>query len=212
MQTVKPESVGLSSSRLERLKPVMQAYVDRGTFAGIVTLIARQGQVAHLEAFGWQDLETKSPMTANTIFRIYSMTKPITSTAVMMLCEQGKLRLADPLSRYLPEFKEARVMVARPDGNYDLVPARREITIHDLLTHSGGLSYGSDEHSALDKLYRETIQQLDNEPEQVLEKWMQGLRARPPAAGFPARHGLPLQLFDRCAGLYRPVGLRAALR
>ena len=126
MQTVKPESVGLSSSRLNRLKPVMQAYVDQGTFAGIVTLIARKGQVAHLEAFGWQDLETKRPMTAETIFRIYSMSKPITSAAAMMLCEEGHLRLADPVSRYLPEFKDARVMVAHPDGSYDLVPARRE--------------------------------------------------------------------------------------
>ena len=186
MQTVKPESVRLSSSRLERLKPVMQAYVDRGTFAGIVTLIARHGQIAHLEAFGWQDLETRSPMTANTIFRIYSMSKPVTSTAVMMLCEQGKLRLADPLSRYLPEFKEARVMVARPDGSYDLVPARREVTVHDLLTHSGGLSYGSDEHSALDKLYREVLQRIDNETEPVLEKWMQAFaRARLPLAFQP---------------------------
>ena len=186
MQTVKPESVGLSSSRLACLKPVMQAYVERGSFAGIVTLIARQGQVAHLEAFGWQDLETRQPMTADTIFRIWSMTKPVTSTAVMMLCEQGKLRLADPLSRYLPDFKDVRVMVAHPDGSYDLVPARREVTVHDLLTHSGGLSYGSDEHSALDKLYRETLQTLDKEVEPVLEKWMQAFaRARLPLAFQP---------------------------
>ena len=155
MQTITPETVGLSSSRLARLRPVMKAYLNKGTFAGIVTLIARKGQVAHLEAFGWQDLENKLPMKVDTIFRIYSMTKPVTSAAVMMLCEEGKLRLADPLSRYLPEFKDARVMAARPDGGYDLVPAHREITLHDLLTHSGGLSYGSDEHSALDKLYRE---------------------------------------------------------
>ena len=186
MQTVKPESVGLSSARLERLKPVMQCYVDQGIFAGIVTLIARRGQVAHLEAFGWQELVTRRPMTADTIFRIYSMSKPVTSTAAMLLCEQGRLRLADPLSRFLPEFKDARVMVARPDGSYDLVPAHREITIHDLLTHSGGLSYGSDEHSALDKLYRETLQTLDKEVEPVLEKWMQAFaRAHLPLAFQP---------------------------
>ena len=92
----------------------MQQYVERGSFAGIVTLIARQGQVAHLQAFGWQELETKRPMSADTIFRIYSMSKPITSTAAMMLCEEGRLRLADPVSRYLPEFKDARVMVGAP--------------------------------------------------------------------------------------------------
>ena len=186
MQTVKPESVGLSSARLERIKPVMQRYVDQGTFSGIVTLIARQGQVAHLETFGWQELATKRPMTADTIFRIYSMSKPITSAAAMLLCEEGCLRLADPLSLYLPEFKDARVMVSHPDGSYDLVPAHREVTIHDLMTHSGGFSYGSDEHSALDMLYRATLQRLDHEVEPVLEKWMQAFaQARLPLAFQP---------------------------
>lgn len=186
MQTVKPEMVGLSSSRLERIKTSMQGYVDRGTFAGILTLVARQGRVAHLETFGWQDLESKRPISADTIFRIYSMSKPITSAAAMLLCEEGRLRLWDPVWRYLPEFKNAQVMAARPDGGYDLVPARREVTVHDLMTHSGGLSYGSDEHSALDKLYRETLQRLDQESEQVLEKWMQGFaRARLPLAFQP---------------------------
>jgi CubicO group peptidase (beta-lactamase class C family) len=191
MQTVTPETVGLSTSRLERIQPVMQAYVDKGTFAGILTLIARQGQVAHLETFGWQDLETRRPISPDTIFRIYSMSKPITSAAAMMLCEQGKLRLADPVSRYLPEFKEVRVMVAPPGGNYaggnyELVPARREVTLHDLMTHSGGLSYGFDEHSALDRLYRETIRNLDAGSEQTLEYWIQGFaRARLPLAFQP---------------------------
>ncbi len=186
MQTVKPESVGLSSARLERLKGVMQQYVDKGIFAGIVTLIARQGQVAQLESFGWQDLETKRPMNAGTIFRIYSMSKPVTSAAAMILCEEGRLRLSDPLSRYLPEFKDARVMVSRGGADYDLVPARREINLHDLLTHSGGLSYGSDEQSPLDRLYRETLERIDKEEEPVLEKWMQAFaRARLPLAFHP---------------------------
>jgi CubicO group peptidase (beta-lactamase class C family) len=186
MQTVKPETVGLSSSRLERIKPTMQAYVDRGTFAGILTLVARQGQVAHLETFGWQDLETRRPVTADTIFRIYSMSKPITSVAAMLLVEEGRLRLWDPVSRYLPDFKDAQVMVYRPDGGYDLVPARREMTVHDLMTHSGGLSYGFDERSALDSLYRQTARRLDAEPVQTLEGWMQGFaRARLPLAFQP---------------------------
>jgi CubicO group peptidase (beta-lactamase class C family) len=182
MQTVKPESVGLSTARLGRIKPAMQGYVDRGTFAGFVTLIARKGKVAHLECAGWQEIETKRPMAADTIFQIYSMSKPITSAAAMMLCEEGRLRLADPVSRYIPEFKEFRVMALRPDGGYDLVPARREMTVHDLMTHSGGLSYGFDERSALDKLYRETLPRIDKETEPVLEKWMQAF----------ARAGLPL--------------------
>lgn len=186
MQTVKPESIRLSSSRLNRLNGVMQAYVDQGTFAGIVTLIARKGEVAHLEAFGWQELERKRPMTPETIFRIYSMSKPITTVAAMLLCEEGRLRLWDPVSRYLPEFKDARVMVAHPDGNYDLVPARREVTVHDLLTHSGGLSYGFDENSALDRLYRETLERIDKETEPTLEKWVQAFaHARLPLAFQP---------------------------
>jgi len=186
MQIVMPESVGLSSARLERLNQVMQQYIERGTFAGIVTLIARKGRVAHLQAFGCQELETKRPMTAESIFRIYSMSKPITSTAAMMLCEEGRLRLADPVSRYIPEFKELQVMAARPDGSYELVPARREMTVHDLMTHSGGLSYGSNEHSALDQLYRLTLQRLDTQVEPVLEKWMQAFaQARLPLAFQP---------------------------
>ncbi len=186
MQIVKPETVGLSSSRLERINPAMQGYVDKGTFAGILTLVARQGQVAHLETFGWQDLESQRPISLDTIFRIYSMSKPITSAAAMLLCEEGRLRLWDPVSRYLPEFKDAQVMAAHPDGSYDLVPARREMTVHDLMTHSGGLSYGSDEHSTLDSLYRETIRRLDAEPVQTLEQWIQAFaRARLPLAFQP---------------------------
>jgi CubicO group peptidase (beta-lactamase class C family) len=186
MQIVAPEGVGLSSARLERLGKVMQQYIDRGSFAGIVTLIARKGQVAHLQSFGVQDLETRRAMSAETIFRIYSMTKPITSTAAMMLCEEGKLRLADPVSRYIPEFKDAQVMAARSDGGYDLVPARREMTIHDLMTHSGGLSYGDDQQSALDQLYRTTLQHLDEQVEPVLEKWVQTFaEARLPLAFQP---------------------------
>jgi CubicO group peptidase (beta-lactamase class C family) len=198
MQTVTPESVGLSSTRLERLKSAMQQYVDRGTFAGIVTLISRHEQVAHLGTFGAQDLESGRPMAPDTIFRIYSMTKPITSAAVMILCEEGRLRLCDPLSRYLPEFKDARVMVSRGGADYDLVLACREITLHDLITHSGGIGYGSDEHSALDQLYRETLARIEKEVEPVLEKQVQAFaRARLPLAFHPGtgfRYSLSIDL------------------
>jgi CubicO group peptidase (beta-lactamase class C family) len=170
MQTVKPESVGLSSARLRRLGEVMQDYVDRQAFAGMVTLVARGGQVAYLEAFGWQELECRRPMAPDTIFRIYSMTKPITSAAVMMLCEEGRLRLVDPVSQYIPDFKDLNVMVPRGGSDYDLVPANREVTIHDLMTHSGGLSYGFEAHSVLDRMYRETLARIEKEVEPVLEK------------------------------------------
>ena len=186
IQTVLPETVGLSSARLERLKTAMQAYIDKGIFAGISTLISRHGQVAQLECFGWQDLETRRPITPETIFCIYSMTKPITSAAAMILSEEGRLRLADPLSRYIPEYKDARVMVSRGGADYDLVPAAREITVHDLFTHSGGISYGADNHSALDQLYRDTLGRIDKEVEPIMEKQIQAFaQARLPLAFHP---------------------------
>ncbi len=188
MQTVKPESVGMSSDRLLRLGEVMQSYIDRQAIAGMTALVARHGQVAFLEALGWQDMEEQRPMSLDTIFRIYSMTKPITSAAVMMLCEEGRLRLVDPVWRHIPEFKDLKVMVPRSGCDYDLVPARREVTIHDLMTHSGGLSYGDDEHSALDELYRTTLDRLDAEGEPALEKRVKALAELPlafqPGSGF----------------------------
>jgi CubicO group peptidase (beta-lactamase class C family) len=200
MNIVSPETVSMSSTRLERIGPVMQAYVDQGTFAGIVTLIARQGQVAHLGCYGWQDLESKPPMAEDTIFSIYSMTKPVTSTAVMILAEEGRLRLADPLSRYIPEFKDLKVMMPRGGSDYDLVPAAREVTLHDLLTHSGGFSYGSDEHSPLDMLYRETLARLEKEVEPVLEKQVRAFaEARLPLAFQPGtgfRYSLSIDLLS----------------
>jgi CubicO group peptidase (beta-lactamase class C family) len=170
MQIVRPESVGLSSARLQRLSRVMQQYVDRQMFAGMVTLVARKGQVAHLEAFGWQERETNRPMALDTIFRIYSMTKPITSAALMMLAEEGKLRLSDPVTRYIPDFKDLKVMVARGGSDYDLVPANRPITLHDLATHTAGLSYGFDPQSVLDGLYRKLFERMDRDVEPELEK------------------------------------------
>jgi CubicO group peptidase (beta-lactamase class C family) len=188
MNLVSPESVGLSSARLERIRPVMQRYVDQQQIAGLVTLIARRGQVAYLEALGWQELETRTPMTPDALFRIYSMTKPITSVAVMMLAEAGQIRLSDPVARYIPAFKDAPVMVARGGFAYDLVPARRPITLHDLLTHTAGLSYGFDLHSALDDLYRQTVGQLMRGPALSLEKWVMALSRLPlafqPGTGF----------------------------
>lgn len=174
MQTVQPEMVGLSSSRLEKVKCTMQAYVDQHKFAGIITLVARHGQVAHLEKFGWQEIETQRPMAFDTIFRLHSMTKPITSTAAMMLVEEDKMHLNDPVSRYIPAFKEAKVMVARNGCDYDLVHAMREMTVHDLCTHTAGLSYGIDEYSALDELYRKEFWDiLDKQADVTLEDMIQ---------------------------------------
>ncbi len=168
---VTPESVGLSSERLGRIRRAMQGYLERGELAGMITLVARHGQVCHLETQGWSDREANRLMEHEDIFRIYSMTKPITSVGVMMLIEEGRLRLTDPLASFIPAFKEMKVYQPRGNADYDLVPARRAITIHDLLTHTAGLSYGFDEHSVVDEMYRKHIwERIDKDPEMNLEK------------------------------------------
>jgi CubicO group peptidase (beta-lactamase class C family) len=138
LPTAAPESVGISSERLARLHAGMQAYVDRKEVGGIVTLIARDGKVVDVHASGFRDVEAQTPMRPDTIFRIASMTKPITSVAVMMLQEEGKLLLTDPVSKFIPAFKGQRVI---GEGGVT-APARREMTVRDLLSHRSGLSYG----------------------------------------------------------------------
>lgn len=141
-----PESVGLSSARLQRVENAMQQYVANKQIAGAVVLVARKGTIAYMKSAGLQDIETKKPMQDNTIFRIASMTKPITSVAVMMLLEEGRFRLDDPLHKYLPEFKDMKVLVdatvTNGKANADsLAAAKRPITIRHLLTHTAGFTY-----------------------------------------------------------------------
>ncbi len=139
LPTAKPEDVGVSSEKVGELSRYMQSLVDEGKIAGGVTMMARHGKVIHLEAVGMADREAGTPMQTDSIFRIASMTKPITSVAVMMLWEQGKLGLDDPVSKYIPEFKKMKVLV-----NIDPLktePAKREITIRHLLTHTAGFAY-----------------------------------------------------------------------
>jgi CubicO group peptidase (beta-lactamase class C family) len=144
------EAVGMSAKRLERIGPVMQAYVDRGVYAGIVTLIARRGRVVHAGQFGWRDREAGSAMTADAIFRLYSMTKPIVCVALMTLIEEGRFRLIDPVARYIPSFGAVKVMDA--DGR--LIDPVRPMMVRDLMTHMSGLSYHFVEESALGKMYQ----------------------------------------------------------
>lgn len=143
-----PEEVGLSSQRLQRVHAVLQGYIDRGEIAGSVALVARRGKVVHFEAQGVADLESRRAMQTDAIFRLASMTKPVTSLAVMMLQEEGKLLLDDPVSKYLPEFKSPKVAIANAPNErfgpgYRLVPAESEITIRQLLSHTAGLASGS---------------------------------------------------------------------
>ncbi|MFN8484640.1 MAG: serine hydrolase domain-containing protein [Anaerolineae bacterium] len=142
LETVTPEAVGLSSARLGRVTDLMRRYVDEGKLAGLVGVIWRSGAVAYAEAVGQRDIEAGTPMTLDTIFRIASMTKPITSVAVMMLYEEGRFQLNDPISRYLPELGAMQVMVGGTPEAPLLEPTARPVTVHDLFTHTGGLAYG----------------------------------------------------------------------
>jgi CubicO group peptidase (beta-lactamase class C family) len=146
LPTAKPEDVGMSSERLARVHDAVHKAIEAGEVAGVVTLVARRGKVVHFEAEGYADIATKKPMRTDNIFRLASMSKPITAVAVMMLVEEGKLRLTDPVAQYIPEFKGlTKVAVAKPggaEGSYDLVDVSRPITIRDLLTHGSGLMSG----------------------------------------------------------------------
>ena len=138
-----PAASRLSAERLRRLGEALQAYVDQGRIAGAVIRIQQDGRDVYSEAFGWRDKEARDPMREDSIFRIASQTKALTSVAAMMLMEEGKLLLDDPVGKHLPEWTRTTVGIARPDGGYDAVPAKRPITIRDLMTHTAGLSYGA---------------------------------------------------------------------
>lgn len=152
METVTPESVGLSSARLRRLDAGMQRYVDCGQAAGLVTVVARHGRVAHLGVYGQMDLAAARPMRPDVIFRIFSMTKPVTSLAVLMLYEEGLFHLQYPVSLFLPELADLRVLSNQMDSGSEWVALERPITIHDLLTHTSGLAYGLDALTPVDAL------------------------------------------------------------
>jgi CubicO group peptidase (beta-lactamase class C family) len=135
-----PAQAGFSAERLGRIHAVLQASVDRKEFAGINVAIARRGKIAYFDSFGFQDLEEKKPMRPDTIFRMFSMTKPITSAAVMMLYEEGKFLLDDPVSKYAPAFANLKVLAREGGNSADVVDLERPLTVHHLLTHTSGLS------------------------------------------------------------------------
>jgi len=153
--TITPEKVGLSSDTLELAVLKMQEYVDSGKLAGIATLIMKNGKMVHQERYGFADIENQKPIEEGTIFRIFSMTKPITAVALMTLYDQGKFQLDDKVSEYIPEFKGALVYTPDEDS-FKLEPQNNEMTIRHLLTHTSGITYGWDQNSYVDSLYRVT--------------------------------------------------------
>jgi len=137
-----PAKAGMDPAQLGRLSARMKAFVDKGTIAGAVTLIQRHGAVALLDAVGYQDLENKKPMAADTIFQIMSMTKPVTAIGIMMLAEEGKLSVSDPVEKHLPEFRGLWMVESRGEKSLILKRPSRSITLRDLLTHTSGMNSG----------------------------------------------------------------------
>jgi len=162
------EELGFSGERLDRITSMLKADAEKGTIPGAVLLVARHGKLAVFEAVGVRDPQTKAPMTKDTIFRIYSMTKPITSVAAMMLFEEGRLKLDDPVAKYIPSLGGLKVAVEKRDASggppaVELIAARRDMNIHDLLRHSAGLTYGFFGEGAVKKMYADA-KILDGDP------------------------------------------------
>ena len=152
LSATRPERAGMSTDRLARIGTLMQAYVDQEAIAGSVTLVARKGKIVHFEPTGVLNFDTGEPMQKDSLFRIYSMSKPITSVAAMLLFEQGKFQLDDPIANYLPEFSNVKVLV-----NGNLVNPDHAPTIRELLSHTAGLTYGIFNNTEVDELYREAL-------------------------------------------------------
>jgi CubicO group peptidase (beta-lactamase class C family) len=226
--TARPEEVGLSSDRLRRIGDTIQRRITAGDISGAVTLVARKGRVAHLEAHGEMDRESKKPMTPDAVFRLASMTKPIIGVAVLMLMEEGKVRLSDPVSRFIPEFKELKVAVevTRPPGPaaraegpaFYTVPAAREITVRDLLTHTSGLVSGGVSATEAAKIERKTTDTLATYLPKLTSvplAFQPGSRwAYSPGAGFDTlgrivevASGQPLDQFLR-QRVFGPLGMK----
>ena len=151
---VSPESLGLSSSRLDRVADYLKEYVDSGKLPGYLVVVSRRGQPAYLHRYGLRDVEAQAPVKEDTIFRIYSMSKPITSVAAMSLYERGVFQLDNPVSAFIPELKGLEVFQAGDRDHYRTVPAEHEMTIRDLLTHTSGLTYGFMNIHPVDAMYR----------------------------------------------------------
>lgn len=208
MKLSKPESLGFSSARLERIHKVTQRYVDEGKFAGIVTLLARRGKVFHFEAVGKQEIENNRPMQKDTLFRIYSMTKPITTTAAMMLFEEGAFRLGDPVAKYIPEFGESKVFVRQGYAGLVLESQSSPMTIRQLMTHTAGLSYGFMQDSPVEEMYRQLQPFFRNDPTsaEVVAQWAAIPLIQQPGKGW--RYSVASDVLGRVVEVLSGMSLR----
>lgn len=222
-----PASAGFSEDRLARIDRFVQGYIDRGQINGLTALVARNGKVVYHKAFGYSNMEQRTPMQRNQIFRIASMTKPVVSVAAMMLYEEGKFNLDDPLSKYIPAFKNPKVLATyqASDTTYTTVPAKSEITVRQILNHTSGIGYaqiGSAEANAI--YYKHRINGGIGTPQSTLadminrlatlplfhhpgEKFLYGLNTDVLGYFVEVVSGLPL---DRYLDekIFRPLGMR----
>ena len=191
LPTATPEEVGFSSQRLARVTEVIKGEIARGRYPGAVAIVARRGKIAYYEALGQRDPQSGAPMTKDAIFRLYSMTKPFTSVAAMMLVEDGRMLLNDPVSKYLPKLRNLQVSVPQLDPQngritYVLVPSEREITIQDLLRHTSGLVYGVfTSHGGVKQAYaKEGVDWYDVTPAEQIDRLARVPLARQPGSAW----------------------------
>jgi CubicO group peptidase (beta-lactamase class C family) len=197
-----PASLGFSAERLARIGPTIQREIEKGQYPGAVMLVARKGKVVYFEGVGQLDSASGKPMTKDAIFRLYSMTKPYTSVAIMMLMEEGKLRVTDPVSKYIPAFANLQVSVPATDPytgatKYVNVPVDREINIQDLLRHTSGFVYGMfTSHPKVKELYaKEGVDWKDVTPEEQIERLAKVPLAHQPGTTF--EYGLSTDVLGR---------------
>lgn len=218
-----PSEVGLSEERLSRLDQVFTDYVTDQKMAGSVILVARRDKIAYYKSFGFRDVESKSKMQKDAIFRIASQTKAIVSVGIMILQEEGKLLIQDPAGKFIPEFNETTVAVPNENGGYEVVPARRKITIRDLLTHTSGLGYGNGQAKELwaeaemqgwyfahrNEPILETVKRMASLPmdTQPGEKWIYGYSIDVLGAIIEVASGMPLDEFLKTK-IFDPLGMK----
>jgi CubicO group peptidase (beta-lactamase class C family) len=226
LRPARPESVGLSSARLASLDAALQGEVDAGRKAGLVALVARRGQVVHLKAYGMAERESGTKMTTEHLFRLYSMTKPVTSVALLMLYEEGKFQLSDPLDKHIPALKDLKVFAGMDtNGKMVLEAPRRTPTIHDVFRHTAGFAYGLIGQTQVDQLYRDQGIDLARLPEISLKELVEDKLPKLPLLYHPGErwvysvsHDVQAYLVERFSGMsfaefcrtriFAPLGMR----
>jgi CubicO group peptidase (beta-lactamase class C family) len=209
LPSISPERVGLATGSLAEIDTLMRSYVDEGKLAGIVLLVAREGKVAHAGVYGQMDIESGKAMRRDSLFRIYSMTKPITGVALMTLYDEGRFQLDDPVSKYLSGFEQVKVFAGKEGDTIKLVDLKRPVTIRDLMRHTAGLAYGLFPATPVDAMYTQArlldrTQNLDSMLERLLkiplaaqpgEKWMYSIAVDVQGKLIEALSGKPLDEF-----------------